>query len=80
MIVMKFGGTSVEDERAIIRVASIVLGRLEERPVVVVSAMAGRDGRAGADIKRRRSGLSPRGIEATAKSSSAASRGASGLS
>ena len=41
MIVMKFGGTSVESETAINRVASIVLGRLEERPVVVVSAMAG---------------------------------------
>ncbi|HUI83366.1 MAG TPA: lysine-sensitive aspartokinase 3 [Candidatus Binatia bacterium] len=41
MIVMKFGGTSVEDERAIERVSRIVLARLEERPVVVVSAMAG---------------------------------------
>jgi aspartate kinase len=41
MIVMKFGGTSVENERAIDRVADIVLGRLAERPVVVVSAMAG---------------------------------------
>ncbi len=41
MIVMKFGGTSVEDEEAITRVAEIVLGRQQERPVVVVSAMAG---------------------------------------
>ena len=41
MIVMKFGGTSVENEAAINRVADIVLGRLQERPVVVVSAMAG---------------------------------------
>ncbi len=41
MIVMKFGGTSVENEAAINRVADIVLGRLDERPVVVVSAMAG---------------------------------------
>src|SRR6267378_3152737 len=40
MIVMKFGGTSVEDARAIERVAAIVKGRLEQRPVVVVSAMA----------------------------------------
>jgi aspartate kinase len=41
MIVMKFGGTSVEDEKAIERVAQIVLRRLHERPVVVVSALAG---------------------------------------
>lgn len=41
MIVMKFGGTSVEDSTAIERVADIVLGRLEQRPVVVVSALAG---------------------------------------
>ena len=40
MIVMKFGGTSVEDAKAINRVASIVRGRLEQKPVVVVSAMA----------------------------------------
>src|SRR6202161_2251473 len=40
MIVMKFGGTSVEDARAIERVAAIVKGRLPQRPVVGVSAMA----------------------------------------
>ena len=40
MIVMKFGGTSVEDARAIDRTASIVQGRDGKRPVVVVSAMA----------------------------------------
>src|SRR5262249_18581773 len=40
MIVMKFGGTSVEDAKAIERVASIVQGRLSQQPVVVVSAMA----------------------------------------
>src|SRR5580692_8903662 len=40
MIVMKFGGTSVEDAKAIDRVASIVEGRLPQTPVVVVSAMA----------------------------------------
>jgi len=40
MIVMKFGGTSVEDAAAIDRVASIVKGRLPEHPFVVVSAMA----------------------------------------
>lgn len=39
MIVMKFGGTSVESAEAIERVARIVRERLERRPVVVVSAM-----------------------------------------
>jgi aspartate kinase len=40
MIVMKFGGTSVQDAEAIDRVAAIVRGRIHERPVVVVSALA----------------------------------------
>jgi len=40
MIVMKFGGTSVQDSKAISRVASIVKERMAQRPVVVVSAMA----------------------------------------
>jgi aspartate kinase len=39
MIVMKFGGTSVESASAIERVAGIVRARVERRPVVVVSAM-----------------------------------------
>lgn len=39
MIVMKFGGTSVESAAAISRVASIVKARLDRQPVVVVSAM-----------------------------------------
>ncbi len=39
MLVMKFGGTSVESAAAIERVAGIVKGRLARRPVVVVSAM-----------------------------------------
>ncbi len=39
MIVMKFGGTSVESAAAIERVAQIVASRLHRRPVVVVSAM-----------------------------------------
>jgi aspartate kinase len=39
MIVMKFGGTSVESAQAIERVAGIVRDRLARRPVVVVSAM-----------------------------------------
>ncbi len=41
MIVMKFGGTSVEDARAIRNVSEIVGSRAAESPVVVVSAMAG---------------------------------------
>jgi aspartate kinase len=40
MIVMKFGGTSVQDAQGIDRVAAIVRERLKEKPVVVVSALA----------------------------------------
>jgi aspartate kinase len=42
LVVMKFGGTSVEDPAAIHRTASIVAGRVTagKKPVVVVSAMA----------------------------------------
>jgi aspartate kinase len=40
MIVMKFGGTSVEDATAIRRLVSIVRQQLERQPIVVVSAMA----------------------------------------
>ena len=39
MIVMKFGGTSVESAEAIERVAAIVKSRLDRKPMVVVSAM-----------------------------------------
>jgi aspartate kinase len=39
MIVMKFGGTSVESAAAIERVASIVRARIHRKPVVVVSPM-----------------------------------------
>ncbi len=39
MIVMKFGGTSVESSAAILRIAGIVKTRRDRRPVVVVSAM-----------------------------------------
>lgn len=39
MIVMKFGGTSVESAAAMERVAEIVKARLDRQPVVVVSAM-----------------------------------------
>jgi aspartate kinase len=40
-VVMKFGGTSVEDAAALRRMAAIVADRGREQPVVVVSAMAG---------------------------------------
>src|SRR6202041_275416 len=42
LVVMKFGGTSVEDPAAIGRTAAIVAGRIAQgkNPVVVVSAMA----------------------------------------
>src|SRR5579872_3538593 len=42
LVVMKFGGTSVEDPAAITRTAGIVAGRVAmgKHPVVVVSAMA----------------------------------------
>jgi len=41
MIVMKFGGTSVEDAQAISRLVNLVRGRLRQQPVIVSSAMAG---------------------------------------
>ena len=41
MIVMKFGGTSIQDAAAIDTAAEIVSGRVNRAPVVVVSAMAG---------------------------------------
>jgi aspartate kinase len=42
LVVMKFGGTSVEDATAILRTASIVASRLRKNlsPIVVVSAMS----------------------------------------
>src|SRR4030088_2220188 len=39
MIIMKFGGTSVESAKAIERVAAIVKARADRHPIVVVSAM-----------------------------------------
>ena len=39
MIVMKFGGTSVEDAASLERVVDIIRARLSLRPIVVVSAM-----------------------------------------
>ena len=40
MIVCKFGGTSVQDAEAMLRLAKIVAARQHEQPVVVVSALA----------------------------------------
>jgi aspartate kinase len=40
MIVAKFGGTSVADAPAIARLIQIVRGRVDQRPLVVVSALA----------------------------------------
>jgi len=40
VVVMKFGGTSVEDAAAIQRLIGIVQGRLGAQPVLVVSALA----------------------------------------
>jgi aspartate kinase len=41
MIVAKFGGTSVADAAAITRLIHIVRGRVPQRPLIVVSALAG---------------------------------------
>jgi aspartate kinase len=41
MVVMKFGGTSLEDARAMSNAMEIVSGRRERHPVVVLSAIAG---------------------------------------
>ncbi|HEV8539287.1 MAG TPA: lysine-sensitive aspartokinase 3 [Bacteroidota bacterium] len=41
MIVMKFGGTSVQDAVAIQNVSRIIAARLGEKPLVIVSACAG---------------------------------------
>jgi aspartate kinase len=41
VIVCKFGGTSVTDAPAITRLIDIVSGRTAERPIIVVSALAG---------------------------------------
>jgi aspartate kinase len=41
MIVMKFGGTSIESQEAVARVTSIVQRYEHRRPIVVVSAMGG---------------------------------------
>ncbi len=41
MIVMKFGGTSVEDAKAIKNLTEIVKKEIPRRPVVIVSACSG---------------------------------------
>src|SRR5438270_4904586 len=40
LVVMKFGGTSVEDANAIRRLIAIVQGKLDQQLIVVVSALA----------------------------------------
>ena len=40
MIVMKFGGTSVANFEAITRTIFIIGGKLDQRPIVVVSALS----------------------------------------
>lgn len=40
MIIMKFGGTSVANSEAISRTIGIIRGRLDQKPVVVVSALS----------------------------------------
>jgi aspartate kinase len=63
MIVMKFGGTSVEDSVAIERATAIVLSRLEQRPLVVVSALAGVTDSLLAMAQAAASGSLPQAIE-----------------
>src|SRR5260221_11501922 len=41
MLVMKFGGTSVQDAAAIVNVCKIIADRVERKPLVVVSACSG---------------------------------------
>ncbi len=63
MIVMKFGGTSLEDKAAIERAAEIALGRLEQRPVVVVSALAGVTDSLLAMSRQAASGILPQAMD-----------------
>jgi len=51
MIVMKFGGTSVENAAAIGQAAGIVRARLARRPLVVVSAMGNTTNRDDFDLR-----------------------------
>ena len=62
MIVMKFGGTSVGDVAAIIRLVEIVKTRLDKKPVVVVSAIS-----KATDMLQNAARLSEKGELATAK-------------
>lgn len=56
MIVMKFGGTSLESASAIERAAGIVAARLDRHPIVVVSAMGKTTNRLLAIAERAASG------------------------
>lgn len=41
MIIMKFGGSSIKDAQAMLRVADIVEQHLPQQPLVVLSALGG---------------------------------------
>ena len=59
MVIMKFGGTSVQDATAIERVAEIVRSRQDQRPVVVVSEAYAKRKFPGADPIGKRLGFGP---------------------
>jgi aspartate kinase len=61
MIVMKFGGTSVEDATAIDRSCGIVAERISRSPFVVVSALAGTTNGL-LLVRSRRTGKTPHGV------------------
>ncbi len=63
MIVMKFGGSSVESAAAIEQVVSIVRDRRESRPVVVVSAMGKTTNRLLAAAAAAVNGRRPRALD-----------------
>jgi aspartate kinase len=79
MIVMKFGGTSVESAAAIGQVAEIVRARLDRRPVVVVSAMGRTTNKLLAIAAAAVSGKREEAIEAVAEMRAFHLREAAGL-
>ncbi len=62
MITMKFGGTSVQDASAVTRVVEIVKTHLEQRPIVIISAIA-----QATNVLERTGKLSAEGKSAEAK-------------
>ncbi|MBW3628453.1 MAG: aspartate kinase [Gemmatimonadetes bacterium] len=62
--VLKFGGTSVHDDAALLRLANIVRSQLEDLPVVVVSAMRGVTDALLTGTRLAREGHAGRGFEA----------------